>query len=424
MKSRMYCARSATIFLAFLYLLLAQISAAAMPIHTPSSKSQQSSTPALPSPPSTVFQPAAFTPAGLRLTFTTLKTDKTKGFLDITLIPMQGDVIGKRIDVDTAVLRGLLSKFYSQLSTQEELYPADSRLPARRLHTILIEPIAADLKRLGVTTLLISTDTTLQAIPFAALTDGYRYFGEQYAFSLTPSIRLTPLQPPESRGRLRTLAAGASRFTDLVPLPLVPQELKQLRPGNPDLYLNSAFTPSLLLNAAADPSVKRVHLATHAEFLPGGPSQSKIYTGTRPMSFDEFATLRQRRLGNPLDLFTISACRTAIGDNLSELGFAGLALQAGARTAVGALWYLDDVATSAFFVQFYRYLDLGLPKAEALQATRLAFSTGAVHLQGDRIVGETGELLVGLTSDQKSRIRNGMKHPYYWAGISMLGSSW
>jgi CHAT domain-containing protein len=218
--------------------------------------------------------------------------------------------------------------------------------------------------------------------------------------------------------------AGASKFTDLVPLPLVPQELNQLRPGNPDLYLNTAFTPSLLLNAAADPSIKRVHLATHAEFLPGGPSQSKIYTGTRPISLDEFATLRQRRLGNPLDLFTISACRTAMGDNLNELGFAGLALQAGARTAVGALWYLDDVATSAFFVQFYRYLDLGLPKAEALQATRLAFSTGTVQLQGDRIVGETGELLAGLTSDQKARIRNGMKHPYFWAGITMLGSSW
>jgi CHAT domain-containing protein len=424
MASRVYRAGRTGIGVVLLYLLLGPFSVVAMPIEAAPARSPQSSMGGLPTPPSTVFQPVAFTPAGLRLTFTPLKTDKTKGFLDIILIPMQGDVIGKRIDVDTASLRALLRKFYSQLSTQEEFYLADPQSPARRLYAILIEPIAAELRRLSFTTLLISTDTTLQAIPFAALTDGHRYFGQQYAFSLTPSIRLTPLQSPESRGRLRTLVAGASRFTDLVPLPLVPQELKQLRPGNPDLYLNTAFTPSLLLDAAADPTVKRVHLATHAEFMPGGPSQSKIYTGTRPMSLDEFAKLRQRRLGNPLDLFTISACRTAIGDNLSELGFAGLALQAGARTAVGALWYLDDVATSAFFVQFYRYLDLGLPKAEALQATRLAFSTGVVHLRGDRIVGETGELLGGLTSDQRARIQNGMKHPFYWAGITMLGSSW
>ncbi len=405
-------------------LAIGQLPAEAVPAAAASASTKLLPIGALPSPPSAVFRPETYTPAGLRLTFTPLRGDKSKGFLDLVLIPIQGDVIGKRVDVDTATLRGLLGKFYSQLATQEVFDLADPMLPARQLHAMLIGPIAADLQRLGITTLLISTDTTLQAIPFAALTDGQRYFGQQYAFSLTPSLRLTPLQPPESRGRLRTLVAGASKFADMVPLPLVPQELNQLRLGNPDLYLNSAFTPSLLSNAAADPSIKRVHLATHAEFLPGGPTQSKIYTGSRPITLAEFATLRQRRLGNPLDLFTISACRTALGDTQSELGFAGLALQAGARTAVGTLWYLDDVATSAFFVQFYRYLDLGLPKAEALQATRLAFATGTVHLQGDRVVGETGELLSGLTADQRARILKGMKHPYYWAGISMLGSAW
>jgi len=424
MKSGLILLRLLYPLAALFCLATARLPAEAVPAQAASASTKLSPVEALPSPPSAVFRPQAYTPAGLRLTFTPLRGDKSKGFLDLVLIPIQGDVIGKRIDVETATLRGLLSKFYSQLATQEVLNLADPQLPARQLYALLIAPIAADLQRLGITTLLISTDTTLQAIPFAALTDGQRYFGQQYAFSLTPSLRLTPLQPPDTRGRLRTLVAGASKFADMVPLPLVPQELNQLRPGNPDLYLNSAFTPSLLINAAADPSIKRVHLATHAEFLPGGPTQSKIYTGSRPITLAEFATLRQRRLGNPLDLFTISACRTALGDTQSELGFAGLALQAGARTAVGTLWYLDDVATSAFFVQFYRYLDLGLPKAEALQATRLAFATGTVHLQGDRVVGETGELLSGLTADQRARISNGMKHPYYWAGISMLGSAW
>jgi len=424
MKSGLILLRLLYPIVALFCLAIDRLPAEAVPAEANRSTTKLLPVGALPSPPSAVFRPEAYTPAGLRLTFTPLRGDKSKGFLDLVLIPIQGDVVGKRVDVETATLRDLLGKFYSQLATQEVFDLADPKLPARQLHALLIAPIAADLQRLGITTLLISTDTTLQAIPFAALTDGQRYFGQQYAFSLTPSLRLTPLQPPDTRGRLRTLVAGASKFADMVPLPLVPQELNQLRPGNPDLYLNSAFTPSLLINAAADPSIKRVHLATHAEFLPGGPTQSKIYTGSRPITLAEFATLRQRRLGNPLDLFTISACRTALGDTQSELGFAGLALQAGARTAVGTLWYLDDVATSAFFVQFYRYLDLGLPKAEALQATRLAFATGTVHLQGDRVVGETGELLSGLTTDQRARVSNGMKHPYYWAGISMLGSAW
>ena len=51
------------------------------------------------------------------------------------------------------------------------------------------------------------------------------------------------------------------------------------------------------------------------------------------------------------DFFGFSA-----GFSGSSAGFAGLALQAGARSAIGTLWYVDDVVTSAFFVQFYRFL--------------------------------------------------------------------
>jgi hypothetical protein len=44
--------------------------------------------------------------------------------------------------------------------------------------------------------------------------------------------------------------------------------------------------------------------------------------------------------------------------------------QAGARSAIGTLWYVDDVVTSAFFVPFYRDLDAGLATAESLQPSR------------------------------------------------------
>jgi CHAT domain-containing protein len=142
------------------------------------------------------------------------------------------------------------------------------------------------------------------------------------------------------------------------------------------------------------------------------------------MSFADFSRLRQRRQDSPLDLFSLSGCRTALGDQQSELGFSGLALQAGARSAVGTLWFVDDVATSAFFVQFYRYLDQGLPKAEALQATRIAFASGLVRLEGNRVVGEGGELLSQLTPDQRARIRLGLRHPYFWSGVSLFGAPW
>jgi CHAT domain-containing protein len=166
-------------------------------------------------------------------------------------------------------------------------------------------------------------------------------------------------------------------------------------------------------------------VATHAEFLPGGPANARIQTGTGPVALQEFARLRQKRGATPLELFALSACRTALGDSDSELGFAGLALQAGARSAIGTLWYVDDVATTAYFLQLYRYLDQGLPKAEALKATRTALATGLVRLEGARVLGADGRpLLEALTPAQQRRIAGGMGHPYFWAGVVLLGTPW
>jgi CHAT domain-containing protein len=192
-----------------------------------------------------------------------------------------------------------------------------------------------------------------------------------------------------------------------------------------DRFLDRSYTPEVLLTQAGDSRYERMHVATHAEFLPGGPDQARIYTGTGPVSLKDFSRLRQQRSGSPLELFALSACRTALGDADSELGFAGLALQAGSRSAIGTLWYVDDVATSAFFLQLYRYLDQGMPKAEALRATRRAMATGTLRLQGDKVIGSDGvPLLTSLSPAQQRRIAQGMNHPYFWAGVQLIGTPW
>jgi hypothetical protein len=101
-----------------------------------------------------------------------------------------------------------------------------------------------------------------------------------------------------------------------------------------------------------------------------------------------------------------------MGDPDSERGFVGLALQAGSRSAIGTLWYVDDVATSAFFVLLYRNLEQGLPKAEALQATRRSSANGQVRLKGDQILGpDANPLLQNLTLQQQRRVGAGLHIP-------------
>ncbi len=353
--------------------------------------------------------------------------DRTKpnAFLDLILLSRRGEPLGSRVELSRERFGEQLRALYRQLARLEPLGVDDPTSPSRQLHRAIIGPVAAELERRGITTLVIVADRGLQALPFAALHDGTTYFGDRYGFSLTPSLSLTSLGPPR-RTRGRVLAAGASEFESLSPLPLVKEELAGIPEGvGVDRFLNRSFTPQVLLTQAADSRYERIHVATHAEFLPGGPEQARIYTGTDPVSLGDFSRLRQQRRGGPLELFVLSACRTALGDADSELGFAGLALQAGSRSAVGTLWYVDDVATSAYFLQLYRYLDQGMQKAEALRATRRAMASGTLRLQGDRVIGSDGQpLLSSLSTAQQRRIARGMSHPYFWAGVQLIGTPW
>ncbi len=379
--------------------------------------------------PMPAFNRNAYNPAVLHLRYAAAAANSAlegaDAHLDLVLISANGEPQGLRLPLRQADFREALQRLYGALSRQEPLQVQDPSSPARSLYRQIFAQLQPLLQAQRITTLLISADQGLQAIPYAALHDGEQFLGERYGLSLTPSLNLTNLQVPLGKGG-ELLALGASQFQGLAPLPLVPEELRAVAAGQKaEIHLNGAFTPAALLVSAAEPRFRRVHVATHAEFLPGGPSQSRLYTGEGPIPLRDFASLRSRRQDNPLDLISLSACRTALGDADSELGFAGLALQAGARSAIGSLWYVDDVATSAFFVQTYRHLEAGIPKAEALQLTRQAFSRGLIRLEADQVVGANGEvLLAGLNSSQRRLAATGLGHPYFWGGIQLLGSPW
>ena len=375
------------------------------------------------------FQRKNYNPAVIHLRFTPAegKTSSADAdaFLDLTLITSSGGVEGFRVELSSKVFRDQLRLLYMQLSRLESLNVDDSQSPSRQIYALLFSAMQPFFEKEKITTLLIAADRGLQAVPFAALHDGNRYLGDRFAFAITPSLALTNFQP-KSNPDDRMIALGASEFDGLAALPLVPQELNRIANNEKkDKFLNKEFTPASLLESASSPQYSTLHIATHAEFKPGGPDASQLHSGLGPVSMKQLASLREKRKGVPLDLVVFSACRTALGDADAELGFSGLALQAGARSAVGTLWYVDDVVTSAYFVQMYRFLSQGIPKAEAMQMTRQAFIRNQVTLSGDQVIGVDGRpLLQELTPSQQRRVSNGVSNPFFWAGIELMGAPW
>ena len=100
--------------------------------------------------------------------------------------------VGKRTEVNDKAFKTELRQFYSQLSSMAPISVANALDPARKMYDLLIRPLKQELEQREITTLLISMDLELQSIPIAALHDGDQWFGQEFAFSVTPSMSLMP----------------------------------------------------------------------------------------------------------------------------------------------------------------------------------------------------------------------------------------
>lgn len=270
------------------------------------------------------------------------------------------------------------------------------RRPSRQVYDWLIRPIAADLAAEQVDTLVIVPDGVLRLIPMAALHDGERYLIEQYAVATSPGLTLTDPTPIE-RKNIRVLMSGLTESVQGFPaLPNVQGELTSISAMYPGTVLeNKTFLAKNVQSELQETSYSVVHLATHGEFSrKAGESYVLTYDGRLDMNdleqYMSMTTFREQ----PIELLTLSACQTAAGDDRAALGLAGIAVKAGARSALATLWFINDQASAVLVTEFYAQLqDPKLSKVKALQQAQ-----------------------VKLLSDRRYR------HPIYWSPFLLIGN--
>ncbi|HEY9663851.1 MAG TPA: CHAT domain-containing protein, partial [Allocoleopsis sp.] len=124
------------------------------------------------------------------------------------------------------------------------------------------------------------------------------------------------------------------------------------------------------------------------------------------------------------EMLVLSACRTALGNEDAELGFAGLAVQTGVKTAVASLWYVSDAATLALMTRFYDALNTAPIKAEALRQAQIAMARGEVTIENGQLQGVPGLAALPLPTSSLNVSSEELAHPYYWAAFTMIGNPW
>ena len=271
---------------------------------------------------------------------------------------------------------------------------------ARRLYDMVIRPMEEFLEAENVDTLVIIPEGPMRTIPFSTLHDGEQFLISKYALATAPSLSLVDPKPIK-RDNMNVLISGLSvSVADFPALPFVKTEIASIKDVLLDskVLLNDEFTLNRLDRELREASYTIVHIASHGEFG-SGPDDSFLLAFDGKLTLDgleDFLKLSQFR-DEPVELLTLSACKTAAGDDRSALGLAGVAVKAGARSALASLWSISDQAASILLTKFYEQLtDPKMSKAKALQNAQRAF------IEDDQLVA--------------------LRHPAYWSPFLLIGN--
>ncbi|NER36127.1 MAG: CHAT domain-containing protein [Oscillatoria sp. SIO1A7] len=338
--------------------------------------------------------------------------------LYLVMRTVEGENIHESVNIKRRELLRVAQSFRQGVNSRSSYLPE-----AQQLYRWLIAPLEAELKSRQIDTLLLSMDAGLRTIPLAALHDGEQFLAEKYSFSLIPSINLVDLRFVGLQ-EARVLAMGVSEFNPpLNPLPVVPFEtdaiVQHFWPGQ--ALVNQDFTRDNLKNLRKQQGFEIIHIATHANFQAGNQKNSYIQMWDGRLRLDE---MRELEWHSPptVELLVLSACRTGFGDDASEMGFAGLSVQAGVKSTLASLWQVSDLGTLGLMSEFYQQLQTAPIKAEALGQTQRSMIRGEVKIEGGTLVGSFGT--ISLPPELTAIGNADLSHPYYWAAFTMVGSPW
>lgn len=342
--------------------------------------------------------------------------------------------------------------------------------PQYELKRLLWEPLE---KYLGdATTVLIAPDEFLAQVPFAALpgNEDERYLLDERSIVVVPNARLLPdivqdnsasnqdqsmvlvggvdfgANPPIADDAVSGRQGGSDRAAKLHfdPLPGTGREMLAIGRLYRERHPKAAMT-GLYRDLATEEKFREsasnsryLHLATHGFFLPQKSQTQHRHPGllsglalaganrraNNSASYDdglltalEVATLNLRGV----DLAVLSACETGLGTIASGEGLLGLqrAFQiAGADSVVTSLWKVDDAATEALMIEFYRLLwEKKLGKLEALRQAQLAMlddydpESQKLKLRGLRFANRP----------EKREAPTTRLPPYFWAAFVLSG---
>ncbi len=323
--------------------------------------------------------------------------------LELVLFIPDTPPIHRTVKINQTDLQSAIATFRNDLQDANSFDVQDS---GKKLYEWMVKPIAADLQKHQIQTIIYAPDGQLRYIPLAALYDGKQWLIENYAINHITAINLfrlgsqTVVKPNViaaafSEGKYE-FNVGTQKFA-FTGLPFAGKEVENLGaiiPNTTKLF-NASFQRNEIIEPKSNYNI--IHLATHAAFVSGKPEESFILLGNGDrLSLREIQNLKMPAV----DLVVLSACQTALGGVVGGgeeiLGFGYQMQRTGAKAAIASLWTVSDGGTQALMDIFYGELQKEqFSKVESLRQAQLS-----------------------LIRNPKSEFN----HPYYWSAFILIGN--
>lgn len=312
-------------------------------------------------------------------------------------------------NVTISQLNELIQSFRQSLIDASKDFDYNTKLAAN-LYELVVAPFDKYINPENIKTLVFVQDGFFRSIPMAALYDSNqkKYLIEKYATATTPSLRLTAPKKLTTKTS-RALISGVDRAANIdgqkfSALSHVDREIKSVQQvfSNTEILLNQNFTLDTLRQQLNETVYPIIHIATHAQFGVLPEDTFLVAGNNQKLTISDLEKVLREDSGgiNSIELLSLTACETAVGDERATLGLAGIALQTGVRSALASLWSLPDESTSILVKEFYQNLRAGKSKAEALQQAQIKL----------------------LQAKNLEAIDDKYDNPGFWAAFIMIGN--
>jgi len=270
------------------------------------------------------------------------------------------------------------------------------------------------IKKTDATSLIIIPDDMLYYIPYDALLTNEEtnsFLIKTHAISFANSATLLKQQQQKSSKNKNSLVAFAPDFNNqnietiqgqieissLVYSKLEAENITKYFKGT--LFDKDNATISNFKKEIGKHNL--IHFATHASANDEFPDYSYLIFSNDSIASNVLYAKDIYNYTTTADIITLSACETGIGKLQKGEGILSLARAfnyAGASSIVNTLWKINDQSSTEIISNFYKNLDRGLNKKEALREAKLNY----------------------LMTNADDPL---LQHPYFWSGIVITGNT-